>query len=66
MNSKLNTNMTMKKKYIAPASEVIAFKAESLMMTNSMDVYSEEEVDGTEALSNRQNGSWKSSLWDKD
>ena len=56
----------MKKKYIAPASEVIAFKAESLMMTNSLDVYSEEELDGTEALSNRQNGSWKSSLWDKD
>lgn len=66
MNSKLNTNMNMKKKYIAPASEVIAFKAESLMMTNSMDVYSEEEVDGTEALSNRQNGSWSSSLWGKD
>lgn len=66
MNSKLNTNMNMKKKYIAPASEVIAFKAESLMMTNSMDVYSEEEVDGTEALSNRQNGSWNSSLWGKD
>lgn len=66
MNSKLNTNMTMKKKYIAPASEVIAFKAESLMMTNSLDVYSEEEVDGTEALSNRQNGSWNSSLWGKD
>lgn len=64
MNSKLNTNM--KKKYIAPTSEVIAFKAESLMMTNSMDVYSEEEVDGTEALSNRQNGSWSSSLWGKD
>lgn len=64
MNSKLNTNM--KKKYIAPASEVIAFKAESLMMTNSMDVYSEEEVDGTEALSNHQNGSWNSSLWGKD
>lgn len=64
MNSKLNTNM--KKKYIAPASEVIAFKAESLMMTNSMDVYSEEEVDGMEALSNRQNGSWNSSLWGKD
>lgn len=63
MNSKLNTNM--KKKYIAPASEVIAFKAESLMMTNSMNVYSE-EVDGTEALSNRQNGSWNSSLWGKD
>lgn len=56
----------MKKKYIAPASEVIAFKAESPLMTNSMDVYSEEEVDGTEALSNRQNGSWKSSLWGKD
>lgn len=66
MNSKLNTNMNMKKKYIAPASEVIAFKAESPMMTNSMDVYSEEEVDGTEALSNRQNGSWNSSLWGKD
>ena len=64
MNSKLNTNM--KKKYIAPAPEVIAFKAESLMMTNSMNVYSEEEVDGTEALSNRQNGSWNSSLWGKD
>lgn len=64
MNSKLNTNM--KKKYIAPASEVIAFKAESLMMTHSMDVYFEEEVDGTEALSNRQNGSWNSSLWGKD
>lgn len=64
MNSKLNTNM--KKKYIAPASEVIAFKAESLMMTNSMNVYSEEKVDGTEALSNRQNGSWNSSLWGKD
>lgn len=59
-------NMTMKKKYIAPASEVIAFKAESPLMTNSMDVYSEEEVDGTEALSNRQNGSWNSSLWGKD
>ena len=56
----------MKKKYIAPAPEVIAFKAESLMMTNSMNVYSEEEVDGTEALSNRQNGSWNSSLWGKD
>jgi|GEM_PF-1374045 len=66
MNSKLNTNMNMKKKYIAPASEVIAFKAESPLMTNSMDVYSEEEVDGTEALSNRQNGSWNSSLWGKD
>lgn len=66
MNSKLNTNMTMKKKYIAPASEVIAFKAESPLMTNSMDVYSEKEVDGTEALSNRQNGSWSSSLWGKD
>lgn len=64
MNSKLNMNM--KKKYIAPASEVIAFKAESPLMTNSMDVYSEEEVDGTEALSNRQNGSWNSSLWGKD
>ena len=64
MNSKLNTNM--KKKYIAPASEVIAFKAESPLMTNSMVVYSEEEVDGTEALSNRQNGSWNSSLWGKD
>lgn len=64
MNSKLNTNM--KKKYIAPVSEVIAFKAESPLMTNSMDVYSEEEVDGTEALSNRQNGSWNSSLWGKD
>ena len=66
MNSKLNTNMNMKKKYIAPASEVIAFKAESPLMTNSMNVYSEEEVDGTEALSNRQNGSWNSSLWGKD
>lgn len=66
MNSKLNTNMTMKKKYIAPASEVIAFKAESPLMSNSLDVYSEEEVDGTEALSNRQNGSWSSSLWGKD
>lgn len=64
MNSKLNTNM--KKKYIAPASEVIAFKAESPLMTNSMNVYSEEEVDDTEALSNRQNGSWNSSLWGKD
>lgn len=64
MNSKLNTNM--KKKYIAPASEVIAFKAESPLMTNSMNVYSEEEVDGTEALSNRQNGSWNSSLWGED
>lgn len=64
MNSKLNTNM--KKKYIAPASEVIAFKAESPLMTNSMNVYSEEEVDGTEALSSRQNGSWNSSLWGKD
>ena len=64
MNSKLNKNMNMK--YIAPASEVIAFKAESPLMTNSMDVYSEEEVDGTEALSNRQNGSWNSSLWGKD
>lgn len=64
MNSKLNTNM--KKKYIAPASEVIAFKAESPLMTNSMNVYSEEEVDGTEAFSNRQNGSWNSSLWGKD
>ena len=64
MNSKLNTNM--KKKYIVPASEVIAFKAESPLMTNSMDVYSEEEVDGTEALSNRQNGSWNSSLGGKD
>ena len=64
MNSKLNTNM--KKKYIAPASEVIAFKAESPLMTNSMNVYSEEEVDGTEALSNRQNGSGNSSLWGKD
>lgn len=64
MNSKINTNM--KKKYIAPASEVIAFKAESLMMTNSLGVYSEEEHDGTEALSNRQNGSWNSSLWGKD
>lgn len=64
MNSKLNTNM--KKKYIAPASEVISFKAESPLMTNSMNVYSEEEVDGTEALSNRQNGSWNSSLWGKD
>lgn len=59
-------NMTMKKKYIAPASEVIAFKAESPLMSNSLDVYSEEEVDGTEALSNRQNGSWSSSLWGKD
>lgn len=66
MNSKLNMNMTMKKKYIAPASEVIAFKAESPLMSNSLDVYSEEEVDGTEALSNRQNGSWSSSLWGKD
>lgn len=66
MNRKLNTNMNMKKKYIAPASEVIAFKAESPLMTNSLDVYSEEEVDGTEALSNRQNGSWNSSLWGKD
>ena len=64
MNSKLNT--IMKKKYIAPASEVIAFKAESPLMTNSMNVYSEEEVDGTEALSNRQNGSWNSSLSGKD
>lgn len=66
MNSKLNKNMNMKKKYIAPASEVIAFKAESPLMTNSMDVCSEEEVDGTEALSNRQNGTWNSSLWGKD
>lgn len=50
-----------KKKYIAPSSEVIAFRSESLMITQSVDVDGEKTLDGSKGWSNHRG--WSSDDW---
>ncbi len=53
----------MKKKYLSPKSEVIAFALESLMLSTSLPT--KDEL-GADQLSNKQESGWNCTNWQED